>query len=247
MSVVGIIPARYASHRFPAKALVDIKGQSMIQRVYAQASQVNALDAVVVATDHAEIFDHVKGFGGNVCMTDVNHRSGTDRCFEAAQALNTSFDFVINIQGDEPFIHPQQIDDLARALQPTTEIATQANIIKDPQSLSNPNEVKVLINKHQKAAYFSRSAIPYIRDFEIDQWLKHHDYYRHVGIYAYRYDILQKITALPASSWEQAEGLEQLRWLQNGYEISVFTTEYLSYGIDTPDDLQRVIKTLEVS
>jgi 3-deoxy-manno-octulosonate cytidylyltransferase (CMP-KDO synthetase) len=179
-------------------------------------------------------------------MTDPGHRSGTDRCFEAAQSLNKDYDFVINIQGDEPFIQPQQIQDLASALQPTTQIATQANLIKHAGSLSNPNEVKVIINEHQQAAYFSRSPIPYVRDFEMGQWLQHHNYYRHVGIYAYRWDILQKITSLPASSWEQVEGLEQLRWLQNGFDISVFITEHQSFGIDTPEDLERVIKALKI-
>jgi len=184
MTIVGIIPARYASSRFPGKAMVDINGMSMIQRVYNQASQVNALNSVVVATDHREIYDHVQGFGGSVCMTDPDHSSGTERCFEAVQTLSQDFDFVMNIQGDEPFIHPQQISSLALALDPDIQIATQANTIDQASSLNNPNEVKVIINKYHKAAYFSRTAIPYVRGS--DHWLQEQTFYRHVGIYAYR-------------------------------------------------------------
>ena len=176
-------------------------------------------------------------------MTRVDHRSGTDRCQEALSLQGQEFDFIVNIQGDEPFIKPQQIEDLAAGLNPDIQIATLAKKITDPQLLQDPNLVKVIFQDQGQAQYFSRSPLPYQRNIDTDQWIEHHDYYGHIGIYAYRSDILNRITQLPAAAWEQAEGLEQLRWLYHGYTIKVFETDHESLGIDTPDDLQKALKS----
>jgi 3-deoxy-manno-octulosonate cytidylyltransferase (CMP-KDO synthetase) len=240
MNILGIIPARYASTRFPAKPLVDIGGKSMIQRVYGQAQKARLLSNVVVATDNKEIFEHVQGFGGNVVMTREEHPSGTDRCFEALEKTSGNYDFVINIQGDEPFIHPEQIDLLASALTKEAELATLVKKIEDQETLFNPNTPKVIFNKSKEAIYFSRQTIPYIRGAEPEQWLSRAEFYKHIGIYAYRADILQAITALAPGKLEQAESLEQLRWLENGYKIKVEITSYESIGIDVPADLEKI-------
>ncbi|MES2732679.1 MAG: 3-deoxy-manno-octulosonate cytidylyltransferase [Bacteroidota bacterium] len=237
MNILGIIPARYASTRFPAKALADIGGRSMIRRVYEQVIQSSSLTEVMVATDHALIYDHVQGFGGNVVMTSEHHTSGTDRCFEALQIRGGNFDYVINIQGDEPFIQPEQIDILAGCLYGKTELATLVKRFSDPESLFSPNTAKVILNQEGEAMYFSRQPIPFLRGVEPSQWLDKHVFYQHIGIYAYRADILATITQLPPSPLEKAELLEQLRWLENGYRIRVAFTEYESIGIDTPEDL----------
>ena len=243
MNILGIIPARYASTRFPAKALADINGKSMIQRVYEQALKANSLQKVVVATDHEKIFSHVQSFGGNVVMTAEDHQSGTDRCFEAFQKLNESFDFVINIQGDEPFIQPQQINLLAGCLDnKEVELATLIKKISDLETLFNANTPKVIFNKNQEAIYFSRETIPHIRGVKKEDWLLKHSFYKHIGIYAYRTDILEKITSMNPSSLEKSESLEQLRWIENGLKIKVAITEYESQGIDTPEDLEKVLK-----
>ena len=242
MNILGIIPARYASTRFPAKALADINGKSMIQRVYEQASKSSSLKKIIVATDHALIFDHVKKFQGEVVMTSESHQSGTDRCFEALQKTDGSFDYVINIQGDEPFIQPDQIDLLASCLDEKAELATLVKKITDQETLFNPDTPKVIFNKNKEAVYFSRQTIPHLRGVKNEDWLHHHEFYKHIGIYAYRTDILSKITLLPVSTLEKAEALEQLRWIENGYKIKIAITEYESYGIDTPEDLQRVLK-----
>jgi 3-deoxy-manno-octulosonate cytidylyltransferase (CMP-KDO synthetase) len=244
VKVLGIIPARYNSSRFHAKALVDINGKSMVQRVYEQASKAQSLDKVVVATDHQLIYDHVKSFGGDVVMTDEQHQSGTDRCFEAYQQLNEQFDYVMNIQGDEPFIQPQQIDILAAILtqQDDVELATLIKKITHIDHVFDVNKVKVLFDHHHKAIYFSRQAIPFQRGVSQESWLEHHDYFKHLGIYAYRTDVLAKITQLQPSSYEKMEALEQLRWLQNGFAIYVQETEYESYGVDTPEDLEEILK-----
>jgi len=239
MRILGIIPARYASTRFPAKALTDIGGKSMVSRVYEQAKKAQSLTKVIVATDHPLIHEHVKKFG-EVVMTNENHPSGTDRCYETLQKLNERFDFVINIQGDEPFIKPEQIDLLASSLSPEIELATLAKKIEDQDSLFNPNNVRVILNKHFEAIYFSRQAIPYIRSAPKEDWLKHHTFYKHIGIYAYRTDVLEKITKLAPSSLEKAESLEQLRWIENGYKIKVTLTEFETVGIDTPEDLEKI-------
>lgn len=247
MKIIGLIPSRYASTRFHAKPLVDIKGKSMIQRVYEQASKAKALSKVVVATDHKEIFDHVSGFGGQVCMTKETHVSGTDRCYEALTKQNEKFDYVINIQGDEPFIQPSQIDLLASQLNGTTEIATLVKALNTKEELFNPNLVKAIFNKNHEALYFSRSPIPHIRNTAEDAWLSKHTFYKHIGMYGYRSDVLEKLTALPVSLLERAESLEQLRWLENGFKITIAETLTETFGIDTPDDLDKAIQHLTIS
>ena len=244
MSILGIIPARHASTRFPAKPLADLGGKSMIRRVYEQAKKSKSLSKVVVATDHEEIYNHVIDFGGEVYMTSPHHASGTDRCYEVLSKETSSFDYVINIQGDEPFIAPEQIDLLASLLDGKTELATLIKKIDSVEQLLNPNLVKVVLNKDQEALYFSRSVIPYFRNQEQAEWVIHHSYYKHIGLYAYRNDVLEKITRLEISSLEKAESLEQLRWLENGYKIKVKETSIETMGIDTPEDLQNALKYL---
>lgn len=243
--ILGVIPARYASTRFPGKPLALIGNKSMIQRVYEQARKSTFLSRLIVATDHELISDHVKSFGGEVCITSEKHPSGTDRCQEVKSILNESFDYVVNIQGDEPFIAPEQIDLLASVLDGKTELATLIKKIDSFEQLVNPNNVRVVFNTHLEAIYFSRAAIPYLRGLAQDQWLAHHVYFKHIGMYAYRTDILEKITTLPISSLERAESLEQLRWLENGLKIKVVETNIETMGIDTPEDLERA--TLFVS
>ncbi|HEY9044334.1 MAG TPA: 3-deoxy-manno-octulosonate cytidylyltransferase [Ohtaekwangia sp.] len=244
MKILGIIPARYASTRFPAKPLVDIAGKSMIQRVYEQVKKTSGIASVVVATDHAEIFDHVKKFGGEVCMTKESHVSGTDRCYEALTLQPGQFDYVINIQGDEPFIQPAQIELLASKLNGQTEIATLIKAIDNPEQLFNPNLVKVVISKLGEALYFSRSTIPHIRNTPEAEWLGKHTFYKHIGMYAYRTDILEQLTRISVSSLERAESLEQLRWLENGFKIMVAETKAETVGIDTPEDLKHALSML---
>ncbi|TRX54357.1 3-deoxy-manno-octulosonate cytidylyltransferase [Fulvivirga sp. M361] len=238
--IIGIIPARYHSTRFPAKALADIGGKSMIQRVYEQARQATKLDRVVVATDHQDILDAVERFGGDVVMTDAKHPSGTDRCHEALSKQSDPFDYVINVQGDEPFISPKQIDLLASLLEGTVQLATLAKKIDDPLEISDPNVVKVVFAKNGNALLFSRASIPYVRNTEKSNWINHQDFHKHIGIYAYRADILHQITRLLPSSLEKSESLEQLRWLENGYQIKVAETDFPSIGIDTPEDLKKI-------
>ncbi|OUN73363.1 3-deoxy-manno-octulosonate cytidylyltransferase [Barnesiella sp. An55] len=246
MKFIGIIPARYASTRFPGKPLADMKGKYMIQRVYEQASKV--LDRVCVATDDDRIFNAVQSFGGQVVMTSTLHRSGTDRCFEAYNNLGGHEDVVINIQGDEPFIKPEQIESLIACFDsPQTQIATLVRPFEATEgyeALANPNSPKVVMNERHEALYFSRSVIPYLRGVEPAEWLARHTYYKHIGMYGYRADVLAQITRLPQSSLELAESLEQLRWLQNGYTIKVGITTQETIGIDTPADLQKAIALL---
>lgn len=212
----------------------------MIQRVVEQARQAQSLSRVVVATDDDRIRDHVLAFGGEVVMTSVDHQSGTDRCQEAVEQLGKPADYVINIQGDEPFIQPRQIDLLTSVLDGRTELATLVKVIDDAQTLLNPNSPKVVLNRMGETLYFSRQPIPYLRGQPPEAWLQQHTYYRHIGLYAYRTDILAQITQLPPSSLEQAESLEQLRWLENGYRIRAVVTDLDSHGIDTPEDLARI-------
>lgn len=240
--ILGIIPARYGSTRFPAKALADIAGKSMIQRVWEQASKASCLSEVLVATDHREIYSHVEAFGGKVAMTREDHQSGTDRCFEAYQQSGIAADFIINIQGDEPFIDPTQIDLLDKVLSKDTALATLALPLYDKDSLFNPNVVKVVLAGNGEALYFSRAALPYQRNAPEDEWISKGNYFKHIGIYGYRSDVLAAITKLPVSPLEAAESLEQLRWLDAGYRIKVAITEQESHGIDTPEDLERVLK-----
>ncbi|MBX2963938.1 MAG: 3-deoxy-manno-octulosonate cytidylyltransferase [Cyclobacteriaceae bacterium] len=242
--ILGVIPARYASTRFPAKALAYVAGVSMIQRVYEQAKKASSITHLVVATDHPLIFDHVKNFGGDVCMTSENHVSGTDRCYEAMTLQSDSFHYVINIQGDEPFIQPEQINLLASLLDGETEIATLVKKVTDIDQLFNPNIVKVIFNTTHQALYFSRSPIPHVRNVAEKHWLEKADFYRHIGMYAYRSNVLRKLTGLPVSALEKAESLEQLRWLENGFKINVAETTLETIGIDTPDDLKKAIDFL---
>lgn len=242
MQILGIIPARYASTRFPAKALVDIGGKSMIQRVYEQASKATKLSQVIVATDDERISDHVLSFGGKVVMTSENHQSGTDRCYEALLKTEGNYDYVINIQGDEPFISPEPIDNLANELNGLIELATLVKVIDSEDLLFNVNVPKAVLNVRREILYFSRQTIPYIRNYEKDQWLENHTFYKHIGIYAYRTDVLAALTKLPVSSLEKAEALEQLRWLENGYSIKAVITSDDSHGVDTPEDLDKVTR-----
>lgn len=241
MRILGIIPARYASTRFPAKALADIGGKSMIQRVYEQSVKATQLDQVIVATDDERILNHVKNFGGQAVMTSESHHSGTDRCFEAL-CKTGDYEYVINIQGDEPFISPEPIDSLAAVLDGVTELATLVKIIDTEDILFNVNVPKAVLNKRNEVMYFSRQTIPYLRNAAQDAWLDSHVFYKHIGIYAYRSDVLAEITKLPVSSLEKAESLEQLRWLENGYAIKAVITSDDSHGVDTPDDLERVTR-----
>ncbi|WP_138477761.1 3-deoxy-manno-octulosonate cytidylyltransferase [Dyadobacter bucti] len=242
MQILGIIPARYASTRFPAKALVDIGGKSMIQRVYEQSAKATQLAQVIVATDDERILNHVLDFGGKAVMTSENHHSGTDRCYEALTKTEGLYEYVINIQGDEPFISPEPIDRLAEVLTGDTELATLVKVIDNDEILFNPNVPKAVLNKRNEVMYFSRQTIPYLRNKETREWLSSHVFYKHIGIYAYRTDVLAQITKLPISSLEKAEALEQLRWLENGYAIKAVITSDDSHGVDTPDDLDRVTK-----
>ena len=237
MPILGLIPSRYASTRFPGKPLVDIAGKSMIQRVFEQAKKCGQLDEVVVATDDVRILNHVLEFGGNAIMTSTEHQSGTDRCAEVS-LLYPEFDVVINIQGDEPFIDPEQISKVISCFDsPDTQLATLIKKIGSEQELFNPNSPKVIINKNSEAIYFSRLPLPYIRGQEQENWLNHFTFFKHIGIYGYRADILQQVTKLPVSSLEKAESLEQLRWIENGYKIKVAETDLETYAIDTPEDI----------
>ncbi|MBX2898099.1 MAG: 3-deoxy-manno-octulosonate cytidylyltransferase [Cyclobacteriaceae bacterium] len=238
MKILGIIPARYASTRFPGKPLALIGGVPMIQRVYAQALKAPALHRVIVATDNQEILDCVRTFGGTACLTAETHASGTDRCYEVFSQQTEPYDYVINIQGDEPFINPEQIELLAALLDGETELATLVKKITDQQQLINPNVVKAVLNNKSEALYFSRSPIPFWRGPETN-WTQHHLYYKHIGLYAYRADVLQQITRLQVSALEKAESLEQLRWLENGFKIKTAETQLETLGIDTPEDLER--------
>jgi 3-deoxy-manno-octulosonate cytidylyltransferase (CMP-KDO synthetase) len=242
--ILGIIPARYASTRFPGKPLADIGGMSMIERVYRQVKRSTRLDRVIVATDNQEIYNHVASFGGEAVMTHDRHPSGTDRCYEAFTLLGESFDYVMNIQGDEPFIQPSQIDTLANTLDGQTEIATLVKRTADEDELSNPGEVKVVLDRTGTALYFSRTPIPYIHNAPKGQWAGKHVFYKHIGLYAYRTDVLRDITQLPVSTLEKAESLEQLRWLEHGYRIKVAETDTESLCLETPEDVQRALEYL---
>ncbi|MDR0394129.1 MAG: 3-deoxy-manno-octulosonate cytidylyltransferase [Tannerella sp.] len=247
MNFLGIIPSRYASTRFPGKPLADMDGKPMIQRVYEQVQ--STVHRLYVATDDIRIADAVKNFGGNVIMTSERHNSGTDRCYEALCKAGNGFDAVVNIQGDEPFIRPEQIELLKSCFsEPDTQIATLVKPFDKEgdfeQTIFNPNSPKVVLNNRNEAMYFSRSVIPYIRGKNYTEWLRAHTFYKHIGLYAYRADILKEITSLPQSSLEMAESLEQLRWLQNGYRIKVAVTHQETIGIDTPDDMVKALKLL---
>jgi 3-deoxy-manno-octulosonate cytidylyltransferase (CMP-KDO synthetase) len=247
LRIIGIIPARYASTRFPGKPLVQIQGISMIRRVYEQAMRSTSLAKVAVATDDERILLHVREFGGTAVMTSPGHPSGTDRCREAVELLGKEIpglqpdDVIINIQGDEPFLDPRQIDQLASAFSDgATEIATLVKKITNTGELTDPNVVKAVFNNNRHAMIFSRSAIPFLRQIPVEDWLQSFDYYKHIGIYGYRLGILNQITALKPSLLEKAESLEQLRWLENGFSIKVEITDFESIAIDSPADLLKI-------
>ena len=238
MKFIGIIPARYASTRFPGKPLAMLGGRTVIQRVYEQATAI--LDEAYVATDDERIFQAVEQFGGRAIMTRADHKSGTDRIEEAAEKIGTQADVIINIQGDEPFIQKSQIETLMHLFDdPSTQIGTLGKRFENIEAAMNPNSPKIVTDKRGFALYFSRSIIPYVRGKEQTEWLQHFPYLKHLGLYAYRREVLQEVTQLPQSPLKIAESLEQLRWLENGYRIRVGLTDVETVGIDTPEDLQR--------
>lgn len=247
MKFIGIIPARYASTRFPAKPLAILGGKPVIQRVYEQVCGV--LDEAYVATDDERIESVVKAFGGKVVMTSVNHKSGTDRCYEAYTKVGSGYDVIVNIQGDEPFIQRSQLEAVKACFDDeATQIATLVKpftLENGFEALENVNSPKVVVDKRMNALYFSRSIIPFMRNKDKKEWLSGHTYYKHIGLYAYRASVLKEITALPQSSLELAESLEQLRWLENGYRIKVGVTDVETIGIDTPADLERAEEFLK--
>jgi 3-deoxy-manno-octulosonate cytidylyltransferase (CMP-KDO synthetase) len=250
MSALGIIPARYASTRLPGKPLVDLGGQTMIQRVVAQAQQAN-LARVVVATDDPRILDHVRGFGGEAILTRADHPSGTDRVWEAFDLLGRPSECkcIVNIQGDEPFIHPAQINALVALFtqRPTPAVATLIKPVLTEEELFSPHLPKVVVNEFGRAMYFSRHPLPYQRQYPTAEWLAHHQYYRHLGLYAYDPETLGQLTLLPPSPLELAESLEQLRWLAAEYPIETVVTELDAFGIDTPEDVARARQRLGAS
>ena len=247
LKYIAIIPARYASTRFPGKPLAMLGGKPVIQRVWEQVSSV--VDAAVVATDDERIAQAVESFGGRAIMTSPNHKSGTDRCWEAYQKQGKEFDVVINVQGDEPFIAHSQLRAIMACFEDeNTDIATLVKPFAEEDGLSaleNPNSPKVVLDNDSCAVYFSRSVIPYLRGVEREDWLKHHTFYKHIGMYAFRRDVLGEVTALPQSTLEKAESLEQLRWLENGYKIGVGISDVETVGIDTPEDLERAEEFLK--
>jgi len=244
MKILGIIPSRYGSTRFPGKPLIEIDGQSMVQRVYNQAKKCNELDEVVVATDDQRIFDHVADFGGKAVMTSGQHQSGTDRCNEVLTKMEDNYDVVINIQGDEPYIDPIQIQQLSECfIDPKTDVATLIKKIDSIDDLFNENKVKVVVNKNKGAMYFSRNPIPFLKEEPKNNWLNKSTFYKHIGIYGYRTEVLMQITQLPISTLERAEGLEQLRWLENGFVIKTAETNIEAISIDSPEDLKKLKKS----
>lgn len=244
MKFIGIIPARYASTRFPGKPLALLGGKPVIQHVYEKVAAV--LEAAYVATDDERIYDVVKSFGGQVVMTRTDHKSGTDRIEEAIEKIGGEWDVVVNVQGDEPFVAKSQLDTICHCFDdPTTQIATLGKPFESMEAVQNPNSPKIVVDNMGFAMYFSRSVIPYVRGKEKSSWLTHYPFLKHLGIYAYRMDVLRQVTQLPQSSLEIAESLEQLRWLQNGFKIKVGITDVETVGIDTPQDLERAEEFLK--
>lgn len=244
MKFIGIIPARYASTRFPGKPLALLGGKPVIQHVYEKVAAV--LEAAYVATDDERIYDVVKSFGGQVVMTRTDNKSGTDRIEEAIEKIGGDWDVVVNVQGDEPFVAKSQLDTICHCFDdPTTQIATLGKPFESMEAVQNPNSPKIVVDNMGFAMYFSRSVIPYVRGKEKSSWLTHYPFLKHLGIYAYRKDVLRQVTQLPQSSLEIAESLEQLRWLQNGFKIKVGTTDVETVGIDTPQDLERAEEFLK--
>jgi len=246
MRVLAVIPARYASSRLPGKPLVDIGGKSMVQRVWKQASKATGILEAVVATDDERIMHHVAAFGGKAVMTSPDHPSGTDRCFEALQISGAHrFDAVVNVQGDEPFIEPLQIDQLCQTLVAAPGgIATLAQVVTDDHDLDDPGEVLITVNTKMDALYFSRAAIPFLRDVSDGQRHEHFRFLKHVGLYGYRSEVLEQLVSLKPSPLEVAEGLEQLRWVENGHKVRIGLTEHPSFCVDTPADLELARKRI---
>ncbi len=243
MKFIGIIPARYASTRFPGKPLALLGGKPVIQHVYEKVKA--SLEVAYVATDDERIYDAVKGFGGEVVMTRNDHKSGTDRIEEAIEKIGGDWDVVVNVQGDEPFVAKSQLDTICHCFDDeNTQIATLGKAFTSMDAVANPNSPKIVVDNKGFAMYFSRSIIPFVRGNEQAEWLQHYPFLKHLGIYAYRKEVLAEVTRLPQSSLELAESLEQLRWLQNGYKIKVGTTDVETVGIDTPEDLERAEKFL---
>lgn len=249
MNFIAIIPARFASTRFPGKPLAQLGDMTVIQRVYSQV--VKEIPTAYVATDDARIYDHVKSWDGNVVMTRSDHKSGTDRIAEAMETIEKTngekYDVVVNVQGDEPFIQPEQIQSICRCFDDeTTQIATLGKRFGDNiEAIKNPNSPKILLDNNGFAMYFSRSVVPFIRGKELSEWAAAYPFLKHIGMYAYRREVLKEVTQLPQSSLEIAESLEQLRWLQNGYKIKVGETDIETIGIDTPEDLEKAISHLK--
>ena len=246
MKIIGIIPARYASSRFPGKPLADINGKSMLQRVWEQVKKSKTLNEVVIATDDERIFNHALSFKARTILTKAEHPSGTDRCYEAFLKAGGEWDYIINIQGDEPFIDPSQIDLLGKLCDSKNELATLMIKCNSHEVLFDKGEVKITLNNQYEALYFSRMVIPFIKGVDEKEWHKHFNYYRHVGMYAYRKDVLEKITKLAPSSLEKAESLEQLRWLETGFKIKCAETDFDSHCIDTPEDIEKVLKLMKL-
>ncbi|MBW6478763.1 MAG: 3-deoxy-manno-octulosonate cytidylyltransferase [Bacteroidales bacterium] len=250
MQFIGIIPARYASTRFPGKPLAEIAGKSMVRRVYEQAQKTDKLAHVVVATDNQRIYDHVSEFG-YVVITSPDHPSGTDRCFEAAMLMAKEWgidqeDVIVNIQGDEPFIHPEQIELICSLFNdPSVEIATLIKPVASSDELFNENVVKVVKGFDGKAVYFSRHPVPFLRGVEKELWITRHTFFKHIGMYAYRMKTLEKLIKLKVSALEKAESLEQLRWIENGFPLFTEVTGHESAAIDTPEDLEKLISNLK--
>ncbi len=237
MKVIGIIPARYASSRFPGKPLAKLGGKYVIQRVVEQVGAV--LDDVYVATDDERIYNTVTSMGAKAVMTRSDHQSGTDRIAEALEKIGGNFDVVVNIQGDEPFIQKSQIETVVACFNDAdTQIATLGKKFATIEEAKNPNSPKIILDNRSYAMYFTRALAPYIRGKEESQWIDVYPFLKHIGLYAYRTEVLRELTKLPQSPLEIVEGLEQLRWLQNGYKIKVGLTEVETVGIDTPEDLQ---------
>ncbi|TNE82394.1 MAG: 3-deoxy-manno-octulosonate cytidylyltransferase [Bacteroidetes bacterium] len=240
MKILAVIPARYASTRFPGKPLALIQGKPMIQWVYEGVHNTGLFQACIVATDDQRIADAVSGFGGRYCLTSPNHPSGTDRCAEVASLQNENYDYIVNIQGDEPLVNENQLASLVKALDGQTEIASQYIHLNKKEDILNPSRVKVVLNAEHEALYFSRSPIPFLRQLQEDQWADSGEFRGHVGLYAYRSDILQELSKLKPGTLEQLESLEQLRWLEKGYKIKMVFTDHQSVGVDTPEDLETV-------
>lgn len=244
MKILGVIPSRFASSRFPGKPLIDLAGKSMIQRVYEGAKKCDLFDELLVATDDERIFNHVLEFGGKAVMTSSKHQSGTDRCGEVVK-LFPDFDVVVNIQGDEPLVEAEQLRQLISAFEnEQTEIATLGILVQNQQELFNPNRIKVVLNAHNQAIYFSRNPIPFGAQMLQEFWMKNYPYVRHIGLYAYRTKILQELVNLEPTNLEKQESLEQLRWMYYGYNIQVVMTEIETPNIDSPEDVAAILDLL---